>query len=43
MREMDWCVWGKALLSVEEVKRERDLVGGSFTRFGMRVRALLVF
>lgn len=43
MREMDWCVWWKALLSVEEVKRERDLAGGSFTRFGMRVRALFVF
>lgn len=39
MREMDWWVWWKALL-----QRERDLMGGSFTRFGsMRVRALFVF
>lgn len=43
MREMDWWLWCKALLSSVEEKRERDLIGGSFTRFGRRGIALLVY
>lgn len=34
--ETDWWVWWNPLLSVEELKSKRALIGGVFTRFGMR-------